>query len=167
MDSDGAISIADKIYPEKKWVAQMPILYNIDGTPTWVVSLLDSKGIFKKYVYINAIDNDIVVDGDNAQEALDDYRNDLASNSTNNHSTNKKYDKTISGSVTRVALINDGKNTIVNFMVEGQSAVFKIDADNAPKAVFLKEGDKVSFKANMLDDAKIATIEKITIDGLK
>lgn len=167
MDSDGAISIADKIYPEKKWVAQMPILYNIDGTPTWVVSLLDSKGIFKKYVYINAIDNDIVVDGDNAQEALDDYRNDLASNSTNNHSTNKKYDKSISGSVTRVALINDGKNTIVNFMVEGQSAVFKIDADNAPKAVFLKEGDKVSFKANMLDDAKIATIEKITIDGLK
>ncbi|MFQ9185204.1 MAG: hypothetical protein ACLR3Q_17500, partial [Thomasclavelia ramosa] len=67
-----------------------------------------------KYVYINAVDNDIVVDGDNAQEALDDYRNDLASNSTNNHSTNKKYDKTISGSVTRVALINDGKNTIVN-----------------------------------------------------
>ncbi|GMA70461.1 hypothetical protein GCM10025879_17070 [Leuconostoc litchii] len=166
MDSDGAISIADKIYPEKKWVAQMPILYNIDGTPTWVISLLDSKGIFKKYVYINAIDNDIVIDGDNAQEALDAYRNDLASNGTNNHSTNKKYDKSISGSVTRVAIVNDSKNTIINFMVEGQKAIFKIDTNNEPKAVFLKEGDKVSFRANMLDNAKIATIEEIKINGL-
>ncbi len=47
MDSDGAISIASKIYPEKKWKASMPVLYNIDGVPTWIVSLMDSKGIFK------------------------------------------------------------------------------------------------------------------------
>ena len=74
MDSDGAISIASKIYPEKKWKASMTVLYNIDGVPTWIVSLMDSKGIFKKYVYINAVDNDIVIDADTAQGALDAYR---------------------------------------------------------------------------------------------
>lgn len=167
MDSDGAISIADKIYPEKKWQAKMPILYNIDGTPTWVISLLDSKGIFKKYVYINAIDNDIVIDGDNAQEALDDYRNDLAESKSNNRSTDTKLAKSISGKVSRVALVNDGKTTIVNFMLENQATVFRIDADSAPTTVFLKVGDNVRFKANMLDKAKVATIEDIDIDSLK
>lgn len=112
MDSDGAISIADKIYPEKKWQAHMPILYNIDGTPTWVVSLLDTKGIFKKYVYINAIDNDIVIDGDNAQESLDDYRKDLAESTSNNRSTDPKTEKEITGKVSRVAVINDGKKRL-------------------------------------------------------
>lgn len=167
MDSDGAISIADKIYPEKKWQAHMPILYNIDGTPTWVVSLLDTKGIFKKYVYINAIDNDIVIDGDNAQEALDDYRKDLATSGSNNRSTDPKKQQTITGKVTRVALINDGKNTIVNFMLDGQPTVFKIDASSKPTVVFLKTGDEVTFTANLLDHAKIATIDDITIKDLK
>lgn len=167
MDSDGAISIADKIYPEKKWQAHMPILYNIDGTPTWVVSLLDTKGIFKKYVYINAIDNDIVIDGDNAQEALDDYRKDLAESTSNNRSTDPKTETEITGKVSRVAVIDDGKKTIVNFMLENQSTVFKIDSDSSPTVVFLKMGDEVSFKANLLDNAKIATIDDMTIKGLK
>ncbi|MBZ5961147.1 DNA-binding protein [Leuconostoc gelidum subsp. gasicomitatum] len=167
MDSDGAISIADKIYPEKKWQAHMPILYNIDGTPTWVVSLLDTKGIFKKYVYINAIDNDIVIDGDNAQESLDDYRKDLAESTSNNRSTDPKTEKEITGKVSRVATINDGKKTIVNFMLENQATVFKIDSDSSPTVVFLKVGDEVSFKANLLDNAKIATIDDMTIKGLK
>jgi len=167
MDSDGAISIADKIYPEKKWQAHMPILYNIDGTPTWVVSLLDTKGIFKKYVYINAIDNDIVIEGDNVQEDLDDYRKDLAESTSNNRSTDPKTEKEITGKVSRVAVINDGKKTIVNFMLENQSTVFKIDSDSSPTVVFLKMGDEVSFKANLLDNSKIATIDDMTIKGLK
>ncbi|WP_294976881.1 DNA-binding protein [uncultured Leuconostoc sp.] len=167
MDSDGAISIADKIYPEKKWQAHMPILYNIDGTPTWVVSLLDTKGIFKKYVYINAIDNDIVIDGDNAQESLDDYRKDLAESTSNNRSTDPKTEKEMTGKVSRVAVTNNGKTTIVNFMLDNQSTVFKIDSDSSPTVVFLKAGDEVSFKANLLDNAKIATIDDMTIKGLK
>jgi len=44
MDSDGAKKIAEKEYVAQKWTATMPIMYNIDGTPTWVVSLLDSTG---------------------------------------------------------------------------------------------------------------------------
>lgn len=52
-------------------------------------------------------------------------------------------------------------------MLENQSTVFKIDSDSSPKVVFLKEGDEVSFKANLLDNAKIATIDDMTIKGLK
>lgn len=46
----------------------MPILYNIEGVPTWIISLLDTNGIFKGYVYISATDSDILVDGDDAEK---------------------------------------------------------------------------------------------------
>lgn len=64
MDSDGVIFIVLKIYLEKKWKVSMLVFYNIDGVLMWIVLLMDSKGIFKKYVYINVVDNDIVIDVD-------------------------------------------------------------------------------------------------------
>lgn len=163
MDSDGAISIADKIYPEKKWEAKMPILYNIDGVPTWIISLLDSKGIFKKYVYINAIDNDIVIDGDSAQEALDGYRNELATKGSNNRSTDPTQMKEITGKVYRTATVSDTKQTIVSFVLAGRPTVFSVNIANAPDALFLQTGDEVSFKADVLDDAKVAVIDTMAI----
>ncbi|MDR0922358.1 MAG: DNA-binding protein [Lactobacillales bacterium] len=165
MDSDGAISIADKIYPEKKWNAEMPILYNIDGTPTWIISLLDSKGIFKKYVYIDAVDNDIVVDADSAQEALDDYRNELVTKGSNNHSTDPATLKEITGEIYRVATVTQDDTTVVSFVLKGRGTVFHISALNQPDAIFLQAGDKVSFKANILDKAKSATIDEMEILG--
>jgi hypothetical protein len=163
MDSDGAISIADKIYPEKRWQAEMPILYNIDGAPTWIISLLDSKGIFKKYVYINAIDNDIVIDADSAQEALDDYRNEVATKGSNNHSTNPAEMKEISGEIYRTATITQDDTTVVSFVLKGRPTVFRITELNQPDAIFMQPGDKVTFKANLLDGQQTATIDSLEI----
>lgn len=166
MDSDGAISIADKIYPEKKWDAKMPILYNIDGTPTWIISLLDSKGIFKRYVYINAVDNDIVVDADNAQDALDAYRVQLTTKGSNNQSTDPSTFETFNGIVSRVNQTFDGKRTNISFLLIGEKTVFTINADNYPYAQFLNPGDQVTFKAQVTSDTKIATIEELEIENI-
>lgn len=167
MDSDGAISIASKIYPEKKWKAEMPVLYNIDGVPTWIISLMDAKGIFKKYVYVNAVDNDIVVDADNAQSALDAYRIELSTKSSNNKSTDASNLKKKSGVVSRVALIPSGNQTVISFLLENDSTVYSVNSNNSPFAIFIKEGDTVNFKAKVTADTAAASIEDLTIEGLK
>lgn len=167
MDSDGAISIAAKIYPEKKWDAEMPVLYNIDGVPTWIVSLLDSKGIFKEYVYINAVDNDIVVDADNAQNALDAYRIELVTKGSNNQSTEAAAMKEVKGQVQRVVVLNNSSQTVISFLLEGQKTVYSINGNNSPYAIFLKEGDQVTFKANLTADQTAASIQDLTISGLE
>ncbi len=166
MDSDGAISIASKIYPEKKWEASMPVLYNIDGTPTWIVSLMDSKGIFKKYVYINAVDNDIVVDADEAQGALDAYRIQVAQKGSNNKNSDQSLQKEISGKVKRVSMISQDSQTIVSFLLENDSTIYSVTSNNSPMSIFLKEGDNVTFQANVTDDTKAANIEELKIEGL-
>lgn len=167
MDSDGAISIASKIYPEKKWKAEMPVLYNIDGVPTWIVSLMDSKGIFKKYVYINAVDNDIVVDAENAQNALDAYRIELSTKGSNNKSSDAAKLSEKTGIVSRVAVIPTGSQTVVSFLLEGDQTVYSVNSNNSPFAIFIKDGDQVTFKANVMADAKAASIEDLTISGLQ
>ncbi|KAF1298817.1 DNA-binding protein [Enterococcus sp. JM4C] len=167
MDSDGAISIASKIYPEKKWKASMPVLYNIDGVPTWIVSLMDSKGIFKKYVYINAIDNDIVVDADAAQSALDAYRIELATKGSNNTNTDAGNLETIEGTVSRVTLVAGESQTVVSFLLEDNKTIYSVTTNNSPMSLFLKEGDKVSFQAVVAAEAKAASIENLVIEGLE
>lgn len=166
MDSDGAISIASKIYPEKKWQAEMPVLYNIDGVPTWIVSLMDTKGIFKEYVYINAVDNDIVVDAENAQSALDAYRIELATKGSNNQSsgTSELTEKT--GTVERVVILPGSNATVISFLLAKDSTVYSVNSNNSPFAIFMKEGDQVTFKAALTEDTTVATIQDLTIQGL-
>ncbi|MEI5990853.1 hypothetical protein A5881_002358 [Enterococcus termitis] len=167
MDSDGAISIAAKIYPEKKWKASMPVLYNIDGVPTWIVSLMDSKGIFKKYVYVNAVDNDIVVDADAAQNALDAYRIELATKGSNNTSTDAADLEKIKGTVSRITIVASEAQTVVSFLLENEKTIYSVTTNNSPMALFLKEGDKVEFQAVVTADAKAASIENLVIEGLE
>lgn len=166
MDSDGAISIAEKIYPEKKWEAEMPILYNVDGTPTWIISLLDSKGLFKKYVYVNAVDNDIVVDGDDAQSTLDSYRVDLLAKGSNNQNTEVGELEEISGVVKRVQILNSGENTLVNFLLADQEGIFSVNISDYPYALFLETGDNVTFKAAN-SNQPMTLVQELTIKSLE
>ncbi|WP_302372202.1 DNA-binding protein [Enterococcus asini] len=166
MDSDGAISIASKIYPEKKWQAEMPVLYNIDGVPTWIVSLMDTKGIFKEYVYINAVDNDIVVDAENAQSALDAYRIELATKGSNNQSSGASELTEKTGTVERVVILPGSNATVISFLLAKDSTVYSVNSNNSPFAIFMKEGDQVTFKAALTEDTTVATIQDLTIQGL-
>lgn len=166
MDSDGAISIASKIYPEKKWKAEMPVLYNIDGVQTWIVSSIDSKGIFKKYVYINAVDNDIVIDADTAQTALDAYRIELATNGSNNQSSDPANMAEKQGTVQRVQLLTGTSQTVISFLLEDDPIIYSVNINNSPYAQFLQVGDQVTFQANVTDDMTAASIESLTIEGV-
>lgn len=166
MDSDGAIAIAEKIYPEKKWDAKMPVLYNIEGVPTWIISLLDSNGIFKGYVYISATDSDILVDGTDAEKTLQSYKVKLSLKGSNTKNTEKSDLTPIKGVVRRVNhVVIDGTETI-SFMLENQERVYTISTINNVYSMFLKEGDRVSFDANISKDSQISTIEDIVIDNV-
>lgn len=165
MDSDGAIKVAEKIYPEKKWEARMPILYNVNGTPTWVVTLLDSNGIFKKYVYLSAIDSDIIGDGPSAQEALENYRMRL-STAGKGETDSTDLENEITGVVKRVTVIPGEKQVAVSFILENSQTVYTLQSQQDPYGIFLKEGDQVTFKTNATKDAKVASAAKVVIDGV-
>ncbi|WP_099157649.1 ECF transporter S component [Virgibacillus ndiopensis] len=166
MDSKGAKEIVNKEFPEKNWEGSMPILYNIDGNPTWVVNVLDPNGLFKKYAYIKASDADFVVFGDSAREALEAYRLQLAQDPSNVSATGESELEKISGEVNRV-LVTTQKNgqQVVQFLLKDDKTIYTINAGKAPLALFLQSGDNVELEANIRDNGT-GIVDTISIKGL-
>lgn len=164
MDSYGAIEIVNKEFPEKKWKGSMPILYNIDGNPTWIVNVLDPNGLFKQYAYIKASDSDFVVFGDTARQTLDAYRMQIAQDPSNPSATGDKNIEKRNGTVDRLLVSNQKSGQVVQFLLVGDQTIYTVNASNAPLAIFLKTGDVVKLEANISDGSGI--VEKIVIEGL-
>ncbi|API91339.1 hypothetical protein J32TS6_33620 [Virgibacillus pantothenticus] len=165
MDSKGAKEIVNKEFPEKKWTGSMPILYNIDGNPTWVVNVLDPNGLFKHYAYIKAADSDFVVFGDTARSTLESYRLALAQDPSNVESTGEASLEKRNGTVERVLVTTQDKNQVVQFLLQDDPIIYTVNSGKAPRAIFLQTGDKVELEANIRDN-QTAIVETISIEGL-
>ncbi|RLL40379.1 DNA-binding protein [Oceanobacillus piezotolerans] len=165
MDSKGAREIVNKEFPEKNWTGSMPILYNIDGNPTWVVNVLDPNGLFKHYAYIKAADSDFVVFGDTARQTLDAYRLALAQDPSNVESTGKTALEDRNGIIDRVVVTTKDTSQLVQFLLVGDKTIYTVNSSKAPLSVFLQRGDHINLEANILDNGT-AIVETITIEGL-
>ncbi|WP_404451405.1 DNA-binding protein [Virgibacillus necropolis] len=165
MDSTGAKEIVNKEFPEKEWEGSMPVLYNIDGNPTWVVNVLDPNGLLKKYAYIKASDADFVVFGDTARETLEAYRLQLLQDPSNVSSTGDTPLQKRSGEINRVLVTTQKNSQVVQFLLKGDKTIYTITAGKAPLALFLQAGDQVQLEANIRDNGT-GIVESISIEGL-
>lgn len=165
MDSEGAKQIVNKEFPEKNWEGSMPILYNIDGNPTWVVNVLDPNGLFKHYAYIDASDSDFVVFGDTAEGTLDAYRIALQQDPGRVESTEDVEAEPRSGVVSRVLVITNETSQVVQFLLDGEETIYTLNASNQPLAVFLQEGDEVIMQVKVRNE-QTANVEEMSIKGL-
>lgn len=141
MTPDRAQKLAKDMMKQTGWKPKMPMLYRIDGKPTWVVSMLDSSGAFRSYVYLLAAGNgtqDTVATGSSANDTLEKYRALFGAASA----TGKA--KTVKGTVLRVSRNGDS----VNFLLQGQTdVVYSTSVKADPTVQFLQAGDGVTFKA--------------------
>ncbi|MFD1850429.1 DNA-binding protein [Oceanobacillus bengalensis] len=165
MDSKGAREIVDKEFPEKNWTGSMPVLYNIDGNPTWVVNVLDPNGLFKHYAYIKAADADFVVFGDTARQTLDAYRLALAQDPSNVESTGETALDKRDGVIDRVVVTTQDTGQLVQFLLIGDKTIYTVNSSKAPLSVFLQRGDRIELEANILDNGT-AIVENLAIEGL-
>ncbi|RCW71905.1 APC family permease [Saliterribacillus persicus] len=165
MDSEGANQIVNKEFPEKNWEGYMPVLYNIDGHPTWVVNVLDPNGLFKHYAYIKANDSDFVVFGDTANETLDAYRMALLQNPGNISATGYTQTTEASGTIQRVLVTSTDEGQIVQYLLEEDSTIYVVNASKAPYAIFLQSGDEIQAQVQLLENGT-ATVESISIEGI-
>ncbi|WP_058306898.1 hypothetical protein [Gracilibacillus massiliensis] len=165
MDSEGAKQIVNKEFPEKKWEGYMPVLYNIDGNPTWVVNVLDPNGLHKQYAYIKANDSDFVVFGDTANQTLDAYRMALLQRPGNVGATDDAELETRSGEIDRVLVTSTEQGQVVQFLLNGDQTIYTVNASSSPLSIFLEKGDTIRAEVQTLDNGT-ATVEEIEIEGL-
>jgi hypothetical protein len=160
MDSDGAVKVAKQLHPQNKWHGSNPVIMNIDGTPTWVISMMDQNERFREYAYIKGGDQNVIGEGDNAAEALTAYRNALATSVETAASTDgKTKTTTVSGQVERVntaAQINGDQ--VVLFKLSGNDTLFTMNPTKDQHVLLLQAGDDVKLTVNNVAKAQVANV---------
>jgi hypothetical protein len=82
---EAAMQSAKGKVQEKGFTASFPILYNINGVPTYVMSLKDKAGLVKMIALVSVEDYAIVGVGNNIKEAVRAYKEAYNGSSPNNN----------------------------------------------------------------------------------
>lgn len=165
MDSSGAKENAEQNYKAQKWDAEMPVLYNINGRPTWVMTILDKSNAIRGYYYLDAQDQSIYGNGDTPTSALDAFRQALVNNGATAKNTPGAKEQTIKGTVDRSAVISS-KNKVM-FTLQGSNTVYTVNTNDYDKANLIRPGDNLSFKASVVNGQSIGNVEEFKNDSLK
>ncbi|KRM67511.1 hypothetical protein FD06_GL000662 [Apilactobacillus ozensis DSM 23829 = JCM 17196] len=152
MDSDSATDNANENYRAQKWQAKMPILYNVYGHPTWVMSILDNTNTLRGYYYLDAANQNLYANSSTANATLAAFRQALITKAGTNGNHNSMNYKKYQGVVDRMAIVNDGSKSVVEFMLKGNKTIFTANPAQNNRTALIRPGDKVEFKASVVED---------------
>ena len=158
MDSDGAKNNANQDYKAQQWKAYMPILYNVNSHPTWVMTILDSTHAIRGYYYLDASDQSVYGTGSTPTSALDAFRQALVNNGSAVGNTNSAKTKAVKGTVDRVAVVSSQNK--VMFTLKGSKTIYTVNTNDFNFANLVRPNDKVVFKASIVDGKSIGNVSK-------
>jgi hypothetical protein len=150
---------------EKRYSASSPIPYNINGIPTYVMTLKDDGGLVKMFAMVAIEDYTIVGVGNTLRETLMAYKN--AFNMTGNklNAKNSAQKTTLQSVVTRIN--NDVKNgnSFYYFTVKDYSNIFigSSQISNALPVSSVGDSIEISFDSDTQGIIDISSFKNITI----
>ncbi|BBE19058.1 cell shape-determining protein [Aquipluma nitroreducens] len=150
---------------EKRYSASAPIPYNINGIPTYVMTLKDDGGLVKMFAMVAIEDYTIVGVGNTLRETLMAYKNafNMTSNKLNTKNTAQKT--TLKSIVTRIN--NDVKNgnSFYYFTVKDYSNIFigSSQISNALPVSSVGDSIEISFDSDTQGIIDISTFKNMTI----
>jgi hypothetical protein len=160
-----AQSTAQGKVQEKGYKASLPIPYNINNIPTYVMTLKDDGGLVKMFAMVAISDYTIVGVGNTMREALMSYKNvyNMADNKINpNAVSNKKTLKTI---VIRIQ--NDVKNgnSFYYFKVKDYPNIFVGSSQLSSQLPVTMAGDsvKISFDVDLEEVIDVSSFENSSL----
>lgn len=160
-----------------KYEATFPILLNINGQPTYFMTLKDSGDLVKRYAMVNVQNYQVVVTGEKISECTEAYVNSLKQNNINIDvdidkiedatQNNENAENTeqvellkVKGVVSdiRTAVI-DG-NSVYFIELDGSGVYYSITASEAEAVVIMNIGDKITI-AYEESEGKIIEAESV------
>ena len=150
---------------EKRYSASAPIPYNINGIPTYVMTLKDDGGLVKMFAMVAIEDYTIVGVGNTLRETLMAYKN--AFNMTSNKLSNKNSAQktTLKSVVTRIS--NDVKNgnSFYYFTVKDYGNIFigSSQISNALPVSSVGDSIEISFDSDTQGIIDISSFKNMTL----
>ncbi len=150
---------------EKGFTASLPIPYNINNIPTYVMTLKDKGGLVKMYAMVSIADYTIVGTGNTMREALTAYKTAFNSSGNKINPDSKSAKKVIESVVVRIQ--NDVKNgnSFYYFTVKDYPNIFVGSSQISNQLPITAVGDnvKISFDLDNEEIIDVSTFENISL----
>ncbi|MBP9988166.1 MAG: CvpA family protein [Ruminococcus sp.] len=151
-----AQSSAEGLVQQFEYKASFPLLLNIDGEPTYFMSLKDSSLLVKGYAMINVGQYSIGATGTTLTECIDKYVAELAKNNikvnvdtedieeTNNGNGNAAQSTTVTGTIKEIRTAVISGESVYYIKLDTSDSYYSIKASAAEEVVLANSGDEVT-----------------------
>jgi hypothetical protein len=150
---------------EKGFIASLPIPYNINNIPTYVMTLKDNGGLVKMYAMVSIADYTIVGTGNTMREALTAYKTALNSSGNKINADSKSAKKVLESIVVRIQ--NDVKNgnSFYYFTVKDVPNIFVGSSQISNQLPLTAVGDmvKISYDIDNEEIIDVSTFENVSL----
>lgn len=132
--------------------ATFPLIINLDGQPTYFMSLKDrDAGLIKQYAFVSVVNYSIVGTGETISEALTDYNRSLKNSGVSSDFTTQGEKEEITAKVLRIASEFTGNETVYKLLLEGQDPIFIATSSLTDELTLTQPGDTVKIEYNRID----------------
>ena len=139
-----AMTSAEGKVQEKNYQATFPVMYNILGKPTYVMSLKDKAGLVKMVAFVSVEDYSVLGLGETKEDALRSYREALSSKGNSIKIENDETQQTTEGTVTRINQEVENGNTFYYLTIDSDtSKIFRVTSKTSSELPLTQVGDKV------------------------
>ena len=154
---------------EKGYRASLPVPYNINGIPTYVMTLKDGGGLVKMYAMVAIGDYTIVGVGNTMRETLMSYKNvfNMAGNRINPDAADNR--KTLNAVVQRIHSDIKNGNSFYYFTVDSSPKIFigSSQLSNELPATAAGDSIRISFDTDTEEVIDVSTFDNLAIGNKK
>lgn len=150
---------------EKGFVASLPIPYNINNIPTYVMTLKDNGGLVKMYAMVSISDYTIVGTGNTMREALTAYKTAFNSSGNKINLDSKSAKKVVESTIIRIQNDIKNGNSFYYFTVKDYPNIFVGSSQISNQLPITTIGDlvKISFDIDTEEIVDVSTFENISL----
>jgi len=160
-----AMKSAEGLVSDFGYLATEPLPCNVNGIPTFVMSLKDEEGLIKSYAMVNIKNYSIAAKGASLQETARAYVQQVArSEGTYVVGSNEAFGYTYEGVVSRISSVVESGSTYYYLVVEGEEdKIFMAPYTVSDELSITRDGDTV--KLSYVDD-KNGTVDIVSFENV-
>lgn len=167
---------AEGLVQQYEYDASFPLLLNVDGEPTYFMSLKDSSDLVKMYALVNVGQYSIGAVGTSLTECVENYLAELSKNGINlDVSTDNiteeggsagesnapvVQDIEVTGVITDIRTAVIGGESVYYFKLDTAESYYSVKASDAEKVIIFNKGDTVTFTVDK-NEGEIIPVEKV------
>jgi len=162
---ESAQASAEGKIQEKGYNATLPVPINVQGIPTYFMTLKDKSGLIKAYAMVNIENYSIVATGESIDQVQQAYIDAMLANGNDAViGSEEAYSYSVEGTVTRISANISGGNTVYYMIINGDTTKLYVAASKLSSELpITREGDNV--KISYIDDSN-GTVNVSKFDNL-